>query len=143
MSSTRLEIRRHDDHEGVLRVSLVGEVDIAVTEALAFRLGEFEQVRRPVRLDLARLRFIDGAGIAALVSAVTRMRAAGCNVEVCRIVTPAVALAVSLTGMAPALWPDRGGAQASATVGPPPRCRSAEVVAIGSRRRHIEGRRGR
>lgn len=135
MCSTRLEIRRHDDHDGALRVSLVGEVDIAVTDALAFRLEEFEQVRRPVRLDLARLCFIDGAGMAALVSTITRMRAADCNVEVCRILTPAVARVVALTGVAPALWPDQGEARASGTIGPPPGCRSAEVVAIGSPRR--------
>jgi anti-anti-sigma factor len=104
--STSLEIRQHDEHDGGLRVSLVGEVDLAVSEALTCELRELEGARGPVRLDLARLRFIDAAGLGALVRAITRARAAGCDVEVGRVVTPAVERVVALSGIAPVLWPD-------------------------------------
>jgi anti-anti-sigma factor len=100
-----LEISQHNDDDGALRLALIGEVDIAVIDALTFRLRELERVRRPVRLDLTRLRFIDVAGMSALVRAITHVRAIGCNLEIVRPVTPAVETVVAFTGVAPVLWP--------------------------------------
>jgi anti-anti-sigma factor len=117
-----LEIRQHNDDDGALRLSLIGEVDIAVTETLTFRLGELERVRRLVRLDLTGLRFIDVAGVGVLVRAVTHARAIGCNLEIGRVLTPAVETVVALTGVAPQLWPDRRATGPSSMTIPPTSC---------------------
>ena len=110
-SGALLNIRSQVDRDGALRVWLIGEVDMAVTDDLAPYLAGLAELEQPVRLDLSRLRFIDGHGLATVASALIQARAAGCEVEVDPVVTLAVELAVSLTGIGVTLWPDRADSE--------------------------------
>ena len=100
-----LEIRQQDDPDGSLRLTLVGEIDIAVAGQLAERLSLLARARRPVRLDLSQLRFIDCRGIGAIVTARKDARRSGWTLEVDRRVSASVARIVELAGVAPLLWP--------------------------------------
>ncbi|UBU09568.1 STAS domain-containing protein [Nonomuraea gerenzanensis] len=71
MDALHLTTSRHD---GTLRVSVAGELDIATTEVfrghLLALLQEAGRARRPAELviEVSRLSFIDAAGLGILVS---------------------------------------------------------------------------
>jgi anti-sigma B factor antagonist len=97
--SARVEIERDSDSSGAPVIAVSGELDIS-------NAGELEEAitavaaTEPKRLvfDLARLRFIDSAGIAVLLRA-TR---AAADVSL-RDPSPAVRKLVELTGLADVL----------------------------------------
>ena len=100
-----LEIRERDDPDGALRVTLLGEIDIAVVDDLATRLSLLRRFQRRVRLDLSELRFIDCGGVNAILRALAEARGVGWELEVDRIVSPCVERIALLAGAASALWP--------------------------------------
>ena len=57
------ECRERSDPDGARRLTLLGEVDIAVADELARRLGRLERARARTRLDLSELQFIDLCGL--------------------------------------------------------------------------------
>jgi anti-anti-sigma factor len=100
-----LQIRQRDDDDGALRVTLLGEIDIAIGAGLAAQLAQLMHAGRPVRLDLSRLRFIDCSGIHALIGALRAARDAGCELEVEPQVSPSVERIIHLARVARDLWP--------------------------------------
>jgi anti-sigma B factor antagonist len=57
------------DQDDVLRITLIGELDLAVADRLSARLDQLSSDRTRVRLDLSRLTFIDSSGIRSLIRA--------------------------------------------------------------------------
>jgi anti-anti-sigma factor len=63
-----------EQHEGWVRLSLIGELDLLTAAALQDRLDAFASQTRDVVLDLSHLEFIDSTGIRVLVGALQRSR---------------------------------------------------------------------
>ena len=100
-----LELRQRDDRDGALRVTLVGELDIAQRDQVRAQLRQLRDVHRRVRLDLSQLDFIDCSGVDAILGVLTEGRGAGWELEVDRLVSPSVERIAALTGIASELWP--------------------------------------
>ena len=64
-----IRVRRE---QGYAIVAVAGEVDIATVTRLRERLFELAASGRPLVVDLDQVRFIDSAGLAALVGAARR-----------------------------------------------------------------------
>jgi anti-anti-sigma factor len=109
--------RERTDPDGACRLTLLGEVDIAVAEELARRLHELERSGARIRLDLSELQFIDLCGLDAILAALQQARSAGWRLEVDRDVSRCVERIVAFAGVEAILWPD-GGAQAPARFQP-------------------------
>jgi anti-anti-sigma factor len=88
-----------------VRLTLLGEVDMAVAADLEHELLELEHARMRARLDLSELRFIDLGGLDAILAALARARRGGWQLEVERAVHPTVARLAGLTGLDAILWP--------------------------------------
>jgi anti-anti-sigma factor len=95
------------DPDGVVRLALVGELDLAVADQLLGRLEMLLGDTTHVRLDLSRLEFIDSRGLYALMRCVVMGREADGRlvVEVGRELTGAVQDVIDRSGIAPMLWP--------------------------------------
>ena len=95
------------DQDGVLRITLIGELDLAVADRLTARLDQLCSDRTRVRLDLSRLEFIDSSGIRVLIDAAQHGSKNGGEplVEFVRQVRRNVETVISLVGAAPILWP--------------------------------------
>jgi anti-anti-sigma factor len=104
--SFRIEERLEPD--GSLRLSLIGELDLAVADGLALRLRELSSGGYHVRLDLAQLAFIDSTGLRELVHAVSESRRDSWSLEIGGELTDAVRRVIELTGTRSYLWPDPG-----------------------------------
>jgi anti-anti-sigma factor len=100
-----LVISERVDADEVLRLMLLGDLDLAVAETLSSRLSELKAEGRPVRLDLSQLAFIDSSGVQALLVALTDARWSGWPLEVAPEVSPSVARAARVVGIAQVLWP--------------------------------------
>ena len=107
-------VRQRHDADGAVRMTLTGELDLSATPGLRVRLGEVQRAKRPIRLDLSELEFIDCSGIRAILEAMAEARRAGCALEVDRDVSPIVGRIVSLGSIASELWP---AAEAAAHAG--------------------------
>jgi anti-sigma B factor antagonist len=105
-----LRVRESRDPDGVLRVALAGELDLAVADQLALRLAQLRRDQVSVRLDLSHLEFTDSTGIRVLLEAV---RNGSQNhdrlVEICPEMTPSVRKLIELVGVGPVLWPTDDG----------------------------------
>jgi anti-anti-sigma factor len=66
---TPFRIEERDEDEGVVRLSLVGELDLSTRTAFQRRLTELGSRHAAVRLDLSRLEFIDASGLEVLIDA--------------------------------------------------------------------------
>jgi anti-anti-sigma factor len=89
---------------GTLILSLLGELDFAVTDALTERLHELKATGRAVTLDLSRLVFIDSSGVQALLAALVDARWSGWRLEVSRELSPSVERAAKIAGIARVFW---------------------------------------
>ncbi len=101
------ELWARRDPDGVLRLSVAGELDISVVDALTTELRRHRRDRRQVRLDLSRLEFIDCGGIDLLTSAITDTHAAEWKVEIDRRISRTVSRMLALSGVQARLWPSR------------------------------------
>jgi anti-anti-sigma factor len=106
LAGPSFEIQESVDGDGSLRVVLVGELDIAVADAVEQRLRQYREDRRPVRLDLSQLDFIDSSGVQTLVLGLKHARRDGHELEVDRQVSASVQRMVKMMGISQALWPD-------------------------------------
>ncbi|HKR98734.1 MAG TPA: STAS domain-containing protein [Candidatus Dormibacteraeota bacterium] len=99
----------HWDHDadGVLRLSLIGELDLAAAPALQERLRSLKDEGAAVRLDLSRLEFADSSGLRTLISSAEAAQRDGWQLEVDRSVLPQVQRVIDLIGASPYLWPSR------------------------------------
>jgi anti-anti-sigma factor len=93
--ATEAAIDAHTDASGAAIVTVSGDLDISNADALEATVASIV-ARRPERLvfDLARLRFMDSAGIAVLLGAAAKVQ----SVHI-RNPTPAVRRVVELTGL--------------------------------------------
>jgi anti-anti-sigma factor len=105
-SSPRFQIEERRDDDGALRLALIGELDLAFTDELGRRLRALQANGVGVRLDLARLEFIDSTGVRELIRSVSESRRNGWPLQICGQLTEPVRRVVDLVGVAPQLWPD-------------------------------------
>jgi anti-sigma B factor antagonist len=98
-------VRQDHDADGAVRMTLTGELDLSATPGLRVRLGEIQRSKRPVRLDLSELEFIDCSGIRAILEVMAEARREGRPLEVDRDVSPIVSRIVSFGSIADELWP--------------------------------------
>ena len=110
LAGPSFEIGETVDTDGVVRVALIGELDIAVADAVEQRLRQHRDDGRPVRLDLSRLDFIDSSGVQTLVVGMKRARQSGHQLEVDRRVSASVGRMVEMMGIGSQLWPGGGPA---------------------------------
>lgn len=89
MTPGYLEIHERDDG-GALRLSLVGELDMASLGELEDRLVRLHAKKTPARLDLSRLEFIDSTGLRLLIRTLGDARIDGWQLEVEPDLTPEV-----------------------------------------------------
>jgi anti-anti-sigma factor len=109
LAGPSFEIRESVDGDGALRVALIGELDIAVADAIEQRLRRHRDDGRPVRLDLSQLDFIDSSGVQAVVIGLKHARRSGHQVEVDRRVSASVERLIEMMGIGAQLWPGAGG----------------------------------
>jgi anti-sigma B factor antagonist len=95
---------RHE--RGYPIVTVVGEIDIATAPRLRERLFELAARGRPLVADLDQVRFIDSAGLAALVGVAKRAAAHGGSLHVV-CARPKVRQLFRLTGLDRQLPPAR------------------------------------
>jgi anti-anti-sigma factor len=102
------------DSDGALRITLIGELDLAVADQLSARLEQLRGDRIPVRLDLSRLDFIDSSGLRTLIRAAQSGARDGQGlIEVERELTPAVQKVIAIVDAARVLWPPSGSRDGS------------------------------
>jgi anti-anti-sigma factor len=95
------------DRDGALRLALLGELDLAVADAFTERLDELKQRRTLVRLDLARLEFMDSSGLRAVIGALLESRQDGWNLEIADEVAKPVDRLIDIAGVRSLFWPSR------------------------------------
>jgi anti-anti-sigma factor len=100
----RFQMRQSRDPDGVLRLALSGEFDLAVSDRVHERLAELRRSGAPVRLDLSRLHFIDSTGVRIVVMAIAASRRNGWQLEVEPEVMPGVRRPLELLGLSSYLW---------------------------------------
>jgi anti-anti-sigma factor len=105
LAGPSFEIRETVDGDGALRVALIGELDIAVADAVEQRLRQHREDGRAVRLDLSQLDFIDSSGVQTVVLAIKHARGGDHELEVDRRVSPTVERLVGMMGIGSQLWP--------------------------------------
>ena len=84
LAGPSFEIRESVDADGAARLTLIGELDIAVADRVEERLRELRDQGRRARLDLSQLDFIDSSGVRTIVLGVKHARQAGHELEVDR-----------------------------------------------------------
>jgi len=109
LAGPSFEIRESVDGDGALPVALIGELDIAVSDAIEQRLRQHRDDGRPVRLDLSQLDFIDSSGVQAVVLGLRHARRSGHHVEVDRRVSASVERLIEMMGIGTQLWPGAAG----------------------------------
>ena len=105
LAGPSFEIRESVDADGAARVTLIGELDIAVADRVEERLRQLRDQGRRARLDLSQLDFIDSSGVRAIVLALKYARQDGAELEVDRRVSPTVERMIEVMGIGPQLWP--------------------------------------
>jgi len=108
LAGPSFEIRETVDGDGALRVALIGELDIAVADAVEQRLRQHREDGRSVRLDLSQLDFIDSSGVQTVVLGLKHARRSGHELEVDRRVSSSVERLIDMMGIGTQLWPVEG-----------------------------------
>jgi anti-anti-sigma factor len=62
------EMHEHRDQRGAVRLSLSGELDLAVADRLRSRLRQLARTHATVILDLSDLQFMDSTGLQILIT---------------------------------------------------------------------------
>jgi anti-anti-sigma factor len=89
----------------MVRLSLLGELDLVGVERLEARLHDLRATGAAVRLDLSQLEFIDSSGLRALVTSAQVARRDGWRLEFDRHLLPPVRRVIELVGASRYLWP--------------------------------------
>jgi anti-sigma B factor antagonist len=103
---SHFEMAESFDETGVLCLSLIGELDLAVADDLAVRLQQLQEQGLEVRLDLTQLEFIDSTGLRELMCAIDSSRRDGSRLTVGTEMTRAVRRVVDLVGVGPYFRPE-------------------------------------
>ena len=78
-----VEITHHDIHDGVVRLAVAGEIDLATADQLRDAIAQAAAgSRTEVIVDLAEVRFCDSTGIGAIVQARNAAASEGATVQV-------------------------------------------------------------
>jgi anti-anti-sigma factor len=106
-----------EEQDGLIVVSVAGELDLATAPRLASRLDALRRNGRPPRvlIDLTRLDFCDSTGLRALIGAASELRAAGGRLAITAGEDGPVTRLLSITGASEWLetHPDAAGARAA------------------------------
>ena len=103
---SQLELVESCDADGILRIAMVGELDLAVAAQLSSRLDQLMRDGTRARLDLSRLEFIDLRGVRTLMRAAQHRNQHGEeHLEIGHDTTLAVRRMFDLVGAGPLLWP--------------------------------------
>jgi anti-anti-sigma factor len=102
-----LRYRHSADADGALRLTLLGEADMAVADDLSAHLRQLQRTASRVRIDLSQLRFIDLGGLDAIIGALAEARRTGWQLEVDPEVSPPVQRLIQYVGLARTFWPER------------------------------------
>lgn len=70
LGGTPFRIIETVEGEGMVRLALAGELDLATRSAFQRRLLELSSCHTLVQLDLSRLEFVDASGLTALIGAI-------------------------------------------------------------------------
>jgi anti-sigma B factor antagonist len=105
LAGPSFEIRENVDADGVVRLALVGELDIAVADRVEERFRQLREDNRQVLLDLSQLEFIDSSGVRAIVLGLKHARQGGHPLEVDRQISSTVARMIEIMGIGSQLWP--------------------------------------
>jgi len=100
-----LRIKEEPEADGVVRLMLLGELDIAVIDVVHDRIRQAAQSSRAVRVDLSQLRFIDGCGLQAILEWIDSPRRDGWGLTVDPEVSPPVGRLIDLLGVSGLVWP--------------------------------------
>jgi anti-anti-sigma factor len=95
---------RLDDH-GAVRLSLSGELDLAVADRLRSRLQQLARARATIILDLSDLQFIDSTGLQILITNFNEATHDGWQLRIDPNLTRPVRRVVELVGIDHILWP--------------------------------------
>ncbi len=105
LAGPSFEIRETVDADGVVRLTLAGELDIAVADRVEERFRQLREDDRPVRLDLSQLEFIDSSGVRVIVLGLKHARQGGHQLEVDDRISSTVARMIDIMGIGSQLWP--------------------------------------
>lgn len=78
---------------------MIGELNPVATQALGLRLDRLRDDKKPVRLDLSEVEFVDSSGLMVLTRAVSESRKTGWQFEIERDVSPAVKSRLEVSGL--------------------------------------------
>lgn len=98
-SGTPFAIEETVEAEGVVRLAVVGELDLATRPAFQRRLSDMSSRYAHIRLDLSRLYFVDASGLTGLVGAIAEARKHAWRLEVDRGPGPEVKRLLAVVGM--------------------------------------------
>ena len=99
------EMHEQRDERGALRLSLSGELDLAVADRLRSRLQELAPVHATVILDLSDLQFIDSTGLQLLIINFNDATHNGWQLRIDPHLTSQVRHVVELVGLGHVFWP--------------------------------------
>jgi anti-anti-sigma factor len=111
MSSQRVapqNLKESFDPDGVVRLTVAGEIDLTSAPALHNRLKELAAAGERVRLDLSGVDFIDSTGLHVLIENLADTGSDGWHLEIATNPSPAVMRIIQLSGAGPHLWPQDG-----------------------------------
>ena len=104
----QFQIDQRHDADRALRLTLLGELDVATADQLSGRLGELKRNNEPVRLDLSQIAFVDSSGIRVLILAMREARRDGWQLQIDRELAPQFQRLIDVLGIASFLWPENG-----------------------------------
>lgn len=99
------EIHEQRDARGAVRLSLSGELDIAVAHLLRDHLQALAREHRTVTLDLSELQFLDSTGIQVLITSCNHAAQDGWVLHIDPELTRPVRRVIELVGIGHILWP--------------------------------------
>jgi anti-sigma B factor antagonist len=105
LAGPTFEIRESIDSDGAVRLALIGELDIAVADAVEHRLRQLTDDGQAGVIDLSQLDFIDSSGVQTVVLGLKHARKAGRELEVDRRVSSSVERLIEMMGIGQQLWP--------------------------------------
>jgi anti-sigma B factor antagonist len=98
-------MHERSDERGAVRLSLSGELDLAVADRLRSRLQQLARAHPTVILDLSDLQFIDSTGLHVLITNLNQATHNGWQLRIDPNLTSPVRRVVEIVGIDHILWP--------------------------------------
>ncbi|MFL5823454.1 MAG: STAS domain-containing protein [Solirubrobacteraceae bacterium] len=106
MEEAEFEIRESQEG-GWLRLTLVGELDMASAPVLKERLGQLRREGHDVLMDLSRLAFMDSTGLEVVIQSINASSREGWRLSIDSNLAPQVGSLFKLTNLDRFLRTDR------------------------------------